>query len=62
MLLDSHSLTLCAQFLQLDFALDRGVEAIRLVTSEGLDKAVSTWNQVRKSKLSKMRYSNIEAN
>ncbi|KAG6553897.1 hypothetical protein Mapa_004814 [Marchantia paleacea] len=47
---------------ELDFALDRGVEAIRLVTSEGLDKAVSTWNQVRKSKMSKMRYSNIEAN
>ncbi|KAL3684763.1 hypothetical protein R1sor_002785 [Riccia sorocarpa] len=44
---------------ELDFALDRGVDAIRLVTKEGLDKAVSTWNQVRKSKISKMKYSSV---
>ncbi|KAL2630919.1 hypothetical protein R1flu_015605 [Riccia fluitans] len=44
---------------ELDFALDRGVDAIRMVTKEGLDKAVSTWNQVRKSKITKMKYSTV---
>ncbi|CAM6128658.1 unnamed protein product [Calypogeia fissa] len=45
---------------ELDYALERGVQAIQLIATEGLEKAVSTWNEVRKSKLLKMAYSEIK--
>jgi len=36
---------------ELNIAFQRGIEGVRLLTSEGLEKAVSTWNAYRKSKL-----------
>jgi hypothetical protein len=41
--------------LQLDASLQRGIEGVRLLTEKGLERAVSTWNQYRKSKLASIQ-------
>jgi len=40
---------------ELDASLQRGVEGVRLLTEKGLERAVSTWNQYRKSKLASIQ-------
>ncbi|CAM6021043.1 unnamed protein product [Sphagnum balticum] len=40
---------------ELDASLQRGIEGVRLLTEKGLERAVSTWNQYRKSKLASIQ-------
>lgn len=44
-------LTHLGRNVQLGTVLKRGVEGVRLVTTEGLQKTVSTWNLHRKSRI-----------
>lgn len=46
------SIVLLRNLLQVDIAISRAVDGVRLVLSQGLDRAVSQWNQARKSSAS----------